>query len=50
MLHGTNMTVKEIAAELRFESEFHFSKIFKKKTDFSPTAWRQLSARPEEQL
>ena len=47
MLHGTNMTVKEIAAELHFESEFHFSKIFKRKTDFSPTAWRQLSSRPE---
>jgi AraC-like DNA-binding protein len=49
MLHGTNMSIKEIARELRFESEFHFSKIFKKKTDFSPTAWRQLSSRLEEQ-
>jgi AraC-like DNA-binding protein len=48
MLHGTKLSVKEIAGELRFESEFHFSKIFKKKTDFSPTAWRRLASRPEE--
>jgi AraC-like DNA-binding protein len=50
MLHGTNLPVKEISRELHFESEYNFSKIFKKKTDFSPTAWRRLSSRPEEQL
>jgi AraC-like DNA-binding protein len=49
MLHGTNLTVKEIAGKLHFESEFHFSKLFKKKTKFSPTAWRRLSSRPEDQ-
>jgi AraC-like DNA-binding protein len=49
MLHGTNLTIKEIAEQLQFESEFHFSKLFKKKTRFSPTAWRKLSSRPEEQ-
>ena len=49
MLHGTSLTVKEIAGKLHFESEFHFSKLFKKKTNFSPTAWRRLSSRPEEQ-
>ena len=48
MLHGTNLTVKEIARKLNFESEFHFSKLFKKKTRFSPTAWRRLSSRPDE--
>ena len=48
MLHGTNLAVKEIANKLNFESEFHFSKLFKKKTQFSPTAWRRLSSRPEE--
>jgi AraC-like DNA-binding protein len=48
MLHGTTLSVKEIAKKLRFESEFHFSKLFKKKTDFSPSAWRELSSRPTE--
>jgi AraC-like DNA-binding protein len=48
LLHGTNMTVKEVARELHFESEFHFSKIFKKKTEYSPSAWRRLASRPEE--
>jgi AraC-like DNA-binding protein len=47
MLHGSKMTVKEISRGLNFESEFHFSKIFKKKTDFSPTAWRRLASRSE---
>ena len=41
LLRGTTLSVKEIAARLRFESPYHFSKIFKKKTgDMSPTQWR----------
>ena len=49
MLHGTDLTIKEIATELHYESSFHFSKVFKKKTDFSPSQWRKLSSRPEEE-
>jgi transcriptional regulator GlxA family with amidase domain len=41
MLHGTNMSIKEIAAALTFESPFHFSKVFKQKTGLSPSQWRQ---------
>jgi AraC-like DNA-binding protein len=48
LLHGTTMTVKDIAGELCFESEFHFSKIFKKKTDFSPTQWRRFAKPPKD--
>jgi AraC-like DNA-binding protein len=48
MLHGTDLTIKEIAKKLRFESEFHFSKLFKRKTQFSPTDWRRLTSHPEE--
>jgi AraC-like DNA-binding protein len=41
LLRGTTLSVKQIAARLHFESPYHFSKIFKKKTgDMSPTQWR----------
>ena len=41
MLHGTTMSVKQIAAALAFENPFHFSKAFKQKTGMSPS---QLAA------
>ena len=31
MLHGTTLSVKEIAKNLHFESEFHFSKLFRRR-------------------
>lgn len=40
MLHGTTLTVKQVAGQLNFESAYHFSKIFKRKTGMSPTRWR----------
>jgi AraC-like DNA-binding protein len=40
MLLGTTLSVKEIAASLRFENPFHFSTVFKKKTGISPSRWR----------
>ena len=42
MLHGTNLSIKQIAATLSFENPYHFSKIFKKKTGMSPTRWRGI--------
>jgi AraC-like DNA-binding protein len=41
MLHGTSISIKEIASALAFESPFHFSSAFKKKTGRSPSQWRQ---------
>ncbi|MBN2212094.1 MAG: helix-turn-helix transcriptional regulator [Sedimentisphaerales bacterium] len=41
MLHGTAMNVREIAASLAFESPFHFSHVFKRKTGVSPSLWRK---------
>jgi AraC-like DNA-binding protein len=41
MLHGTSMSVKEVAAALAFENPFHFSNVFKQKTGTSPTQWRR---------
>lgn len=41
LLHDPNKTVKEVAYELRFTTCFYFSKIFKEKTGFTPTGYRQ---------
>jgi transcriptional regulator GlxA family with amidase domain len=41
MLHETNLTVKQIALRLGFESPFHFSKAFKQRTGNSPLQWRR---------
>jgi len=41
LLRSTTLSVKEIAARLNFESPYHFSKMFKKKTGgMAPTQWR----------
>ncbi len=40
MLHGTTLSIKEIASTLAFESPFHFSNLFKRKTGMSPSQWR----------
>jgi len=40
LLRSPAIPVKEIAYELRFESHFYFSKLFKEKTGFTPTAFR----------
>lgn len=40
LLTSTDRSVKEIAFSLGFESQFHFSKIYKKKFGFSPNKTR----------
>jgi len=40
LLCNPAIPVKEIAYELRFESHFYFSKLFKEKTGLTPTAFR----------
>jgi transcriptional regulator GlxA family with amidase domain len=40
MLHGTTLTVKQVARQLNFENAYHFSKIFKQKAGMSPSRWR----------
>ncbi len=40
LLDATPLSVKDIAAALKFESPYHFSAIFKSKTGMSPTEWR----------
>jgi len=40
-IHLTHRSIKEIAAELNFNDEFHFSKYFKKYTGVSPSFFRK---------
>lgn len=42
LLTDTSKPIKEIAFELGFESSFYFSRIFKRKTTFSPDVYRKL--------
>jgi len=39
-LTNGNMRVKEVSNELNFDSNLYFSKIFKGKTGFNPTDYR----------
>ena len=41
MLRETSLTIAEIAVKTGFESEFYFSRIFKKKTGQAPSEWRK---------
>ncbi|MBL7781182.1 MAG: AraC family transcriptional regulator, partial [Saprospiraceae bacterium] len=41
LLLETSLTIGEIATRAGFESEFYFSRIFKKKTGFSPGEYRK---------
>lgn len=41
ILRGTDLPVKQVARILRFESVYHFSTLFKKKTGLSPAEWRR---------
>ena len=44
-LEGGDLRVKEVAARLGFESPYYFSRLFKKKTGYSPERWRARSRR-----
>lgn len=41
LLRETDLPVGQIASQLGFESDFHFSKIFKQKVDLSPSQYRK---------
>ncbi|MES2458711.1 MAG: AraC family transcriptional regulator [Bacteroidota bacterium] len=40
LLTNSDMQIKEISIELNFDTSFYFSKIFKEKTGYSPTDYR----------
>lgn len=44
MLKETNLQISEVAHASGFPSEFHFSKLFKKKINKSPSAYRETEA------
>jgi AraC-like DNA-binding protein len=41
LVSETALTVKEVAFRCGFESEHYFSRLFKRKTDLAPMAWRR---------
>jgi len=42
LLTSTKKTIKEIAYEMNFQDPYYFSRVFKNKTGFSPTKYRQI--------
>lgn len=44
LLENQSLSIKEIAYDLKFDSCFYFSKLFKQKTGMSPTIYRKKSA------
>ncbi len=42
LLQNPGLSVKEVAALLKFENQYYFSRIFKKKTGMSPSQWRNM--------
>ena len=48
MLRSTEMSVSEIGAAVGFMSSAHFSHVFRKITDCTPTAYRESCKDPED--
>lgn len=40
LLDETRLPIKEIAARMAFENQYYFSRLFKRKTGYSPSEWR----------
>ena len=47
LLNDPNLSIKNIAYNLRFESYFYFSKLFKEKTGLTPSDYRKRAINPE---
>lgn len=43
LLLDDDLSIKEIAAQMNFENQYYFSRLFKKKTGFAPSLWRNSS-------
>lgn len=50
LLRETGMSVRDISAYLSFSDEFYFSGLFRRKTGYSPTQYRQHPPADEEEL
>lgn len=46
ILAGGESSVKEIAWKVGFDDQYYFSRLFKKKTGYSPSQWTELPSRP----
>jgi AraC-like DNA-binding protein len=45
MLSGPTVSVRTVASSLGFRNPYHFSKLFKRRTGFSPSEWRKMRGR-----
>ena len=45
LLADPSLSIKQVSALMRFENQYYFSRLFKKKTGFSPSQWRSGSDR-----
>ena len=46
LLRNTGMSISEVSSAVGFVSSAHFSHVFKKMTDCTPTAYREMSKIP----
>lgn len=44
MLQSNDLAIQEIAVKIGFKSSYYFSRIFKKKTGFTPSDYRLTSS------
>ena len=44
LLSDPDLSIKEVAARMNFENQYYFSRIFKRKTGFSPSQWKSGEA------
>lgn len=42
LLHSSALSIAQIADQMSFANQFHFSKFFKKKTSYTPSAYRKM--------
>jgi len=50
LLMGSDLPISVIAAETGYESIYHFSKVFKEKTGYSPSQYRQMIAESAQEV
>lgn len=49
LLQDSSLSVKDVAHRLAFDNQYYFSRLFKRKTGMSPSAWQKASSQPIDQ-
>ncbi len=48
LLQDSSLSVKDVAHRLAFDNQYYFSRLFKRKTGMSPSAWQKSASQPIE--